>query len=175
MRVWNSQLEAEDLGDEAAAFCSDFLQEEVRLVYMDSGCVRTIAQEGFQERQVSFADGYPLLITTLESLEALNQKLEEPVPMNRFRPNIVLEGATPWEEHRWKKLMIGDLELTLAKACTRCAMITIEQETGLRRSSEPLRQLFQEPGLEGKAVFGENAVHAAPGVLRVGQEVTVLG
>ena len=175
VRVWRSTLEATDLGEQAATLCSDFLGEKVRMVWMDDACVRRMNPERApQDRRVSFADGYPLLLTTVDSLAALNASLETVVSMSRFRPNLVLEGVEAWQEHRWKRIQVGDVEFSLVKPCTRCTIVTIDQQTGQKNSNQPLRQLTQDERFERQAVFGENALHSAPGVLRVGDEVKIL-
>ena len=133
------------------------------------------------EAHTYFADGYPFLITTTGSLDALNQALVEtghtPVPMNRFRPNIVVECDDAWEEDRWATLAAEGYQLTLRKPCQRCKITTVDQRTGtIPTQAEPLKTLLAlntQPHLKG-AHFGQNATLAAGdgSVIRVGDVVS---
>jgi uncharacterized protein YcbX len=124
--------------------------------------------------RVSFADGYPLLLTTDASLGALNDRLDRPVPMNRFRPNLVVDGETPFGEDGWALIRVGEVRLRVVKPCARCVVTTVDQETG-EVGREPLRTLATFRRHEdGGVLFGQNVVHEGPGVLRVGDDVEVL-
>ena len=123
--------------------------------------------------QTGFSDGYPLLLTTEESLVDLNRRLERPSSMLRFRPNLVLRGGEPWEEDRWRVLDIGGVRVELVKPCARCSVTTVDPGTALR-GREPLRTLGGFRGWEGKAYFGQNAVVSGDGSFRVGQNVRIL-
>ncbi len=124
-----------------------------------------------------FPDAYSMLVTNVASLAALNERLPEPLPMNRFRPNIVVEGAGAFDEDHMTWLRAGPLALKCVKPCTRCIVTTTDQRTGERRGEEPLRALRRfrwVPALKGVA-FGMNAIVTA-GVgsqLAVGQELDV--
>ncbi|MFI1192429.1 MOSC domain-containing protein [Micromonospora sp. NPDC020750] len=128
--------------------------------------------------QVSFADQYPLLLATTGSLDALNGWLAEageaPVPISRFRPNLVVEGAPAWAEDDWagRRLRIGSARFRAAGTCGRCVVTTTDQETGVR-GKEPLRTLGRHRNIDGKVPFGLHLVPDGPGVLRVGDPVTV--
>ncbi len=123
--------------------------------------------------RVSFADGYPLLLTSEASLSELNRRLETPVPMDRFRANLVVDGSDPFEEDRWARIRVGDVELRVVKPCARCVVTTTDQATG-SRSREPLRTLATFRNEGGRVLFGENLIHDGPGRLRVGNRVDVL-
>lgn len=157
--VWKREIEALDAGETAATYATRVLEEPARIVAAGSD---------------NFPDGYPLLVCTLASLEDLNQRLPSPLPMNRFRPNIVIEGAEPWEEDRIRVLRIGDVHLRLVKPCTRCVMTSIDQDSG-RRGLNPLPVLQEfrfDANLRG-VTFGQNArvVHGAGSWLRRGDEI----
>jgi uncharacterized protein YcbX len=121
---------------------------------------------------VGFADGFPLLLATTASLEDLNARLTVPVPMNRFRPNVVVEGCSPWEEDGWTQVTVGQVPFRVAKPCGRCVIITTDQRTG-ERGVEPLRTLATFRQKDGKVNFAQNCVPDADGVLAVGDELRV--
>lgn len=123
--------------------------------------------------QTGFADGYPLLILSQESLDDLNQRLAEPLPMNRFRPNLVVSGTEPYAEDTWKQIRIGEVVLDIVKPCARCVTTTTNQ-TNAERGKEPLATLAKYRNSERGALFGQNVIHAGPGTLTVGQAVEVL-
>lgn len=136
-----------------------------------------------QNSPVNFADGYPLLITNTASLVELNRRLQatyktddQAIPMNRFRPNIVIETEQPFIEAKWKKIKIGNVEFALVKPCTRCIVTTTDQSTGTRNPlQEPLKTLatFRKSSLG--IMFGENMIPLNLGHIRVGDSVEVLG
>src|SRR5271165_518008 len=125
--VWRSTVLASAAGPAADAWFSAYLGEPARLVYLDDPTRRAVDPEfGTDGDVVSFADGYPLLITNTKSLEQLGEWLtavsERPVPMNRFRPNVVVAGGEPWAEDRWRRIRIGDVAFRVAKPCGRCVV-----------------------------------------------------
>jgi uncharacterized protein YcbX len=128
---------------------------------------------------VSFADAYPFLIGNTASLAALNDWLqqdgEEPVPMTRFRPNVVVEGAGPWDEDGWagRRLRVGEAELEAAGPCDRCVVTTIDQETG-EKGRQPLKMLGRHRNFDQGLMFGLHLLTVRPGRIAVGDEVTVL-
>ena len=157
---------------------TEFLGRPARLVWQADPESRTIEQFAGVDDRVSFADGYPMLITNEGSLSALNDWLaeagEEPVPMTRFRPNVVLAGAAPWAEDDWqgRVLRIGEISARAAKPCDRCLVTTIDQETGVK-TGQPLKMLGRHRNLPGGLLFGMNLIPDTPGVIRVGDEVTL--
>jgi uncharacterized protein YcbX len=123
--------------------------------------------------QVGFADGFPFLLISQASLDDLNARLDQPVPMLRFRPNLVVSGCGPYAEDGWKRIRIGDIEFRVAKPCSRCIIPTIDFATG-ERAREPLQTLMTYRKRDNKVYFGQNLLHDAGGRLEVGTQVEVL-
>lgn len=173
--IWRSQVDALDAGDQAASWVSSVLGFPARLVFMGPESRRPVDPDyGLPGDEVSFADGFPLLITNEASLNDLNERLPFPVPMNRFRPNVVLSGANAWGEDDWKLLRIGEVEFRNVKKCGRCIVTTTDQTTGQRMGDEPLRTLATFRNFDGKAMFGSNLIPSGTGTIRVGDAVKVL-
>lgn len=180
--VWRDTVAVRLSNDAADAFLSSALGRPVRLAYQPDDSHRPVdpahARPG---EHVSLADGYPLLVTTTASLAALNARLAVPVPMARFRSNLVIDGAEglveAWAEDRWASLRVGEVELRLARPCTRCVVVTQQPDTGERlEGNEPLSTLRAMGRLmPGGVTFGWNAVATRPGRLAVGDAVEVLG
>ncbi|HVS75327.1 MAG TPA: MOSC N-terminal beta barrel domain-containing protein [Steroidobacteraceae bacterium] len=161
VRIWKDDCEGLDQGDEAAAWVSAILGEPVRVVRTPAAPDRRARPEfaGPNPPPIAFPDGYPVLICNRASLDDLNQRLPEAVPMERFRPNLVLEGLPPFAEDRIASIVIGPVVLTLVKPCTRCIIPSTDQRTGIR-GFDPvsvLRTFRFDPKLLG-VTFGENAV-----------------
>lgn len=173
--VWDDRCVAIDHGPLAAAWLSDFLGVSCRLVRMADDVVRTVDPNYARSTdQVGFADGFSFLLASRASLDELNRRLSAPLPMNRFRPNIVIDGVEPFEEDGWKRIVIGGIGFCVAKPCARCAITTVDQRTG-ERSREPLRTLATFRNVPGRGVmFGQNLVHDRTGVIRVGAVVDVI-
>lgn len=173
VEVWGDLVEAFDAGDAASAWLSEHFGTRLNLVWM--GPQSTRALQDF-EAEVSFADGYPYLLTSLASLAAVQDAVEDETGMERFRPNIVIDGDAAFEEHQWSVIRIGDVEFDVAKPCARCVVTTVDQDTGVKvRTGEPLATLARINKIDGAACFGENLVaRSTGGTLRVGDEVEVL-
>jgi MOSC domain-containing protein len=169
--VWDDVCPATWVGEPAACWFSEFLGSACSLVHMPDDVVRP-ADSKFapQEAKVSFADGFPFLLISEESLADLNRRLAEPLPMNRFRPNLVVAGGGPYEEDRWVCIEIGGIRLRVVKPCGRCVVTTTDQTTG-ERGKEPLRTLATYRKRDGEVMFGQNVVHEGGGRLRVGDPV----
>ena len=185
VEVWGDAVDAVEEGAAAAEFMSDALGTKCRLVRMPEEAERKVNRR-FGDHLVSFADGYPVLAASSSSLDLLNERLETPVPMARFRPNIEIEGLEPFDEDRWTKLKIGATRFLSAKPCARCVVTTIDQEEGRPDGKEPLRTLsrmrraadvtpddFELLGLgPNDALFGQNLIPLETGqVVRVGDAV----
>jgi len=171
--IWEDSCPAQSAGPEAARWFSAWLERPSRLVYMPSSTFRTANPEYVPEpRRVSFADAYPLLLIGEGSLEELNRRMDVPLPMNRFRPNLVVAGTEPFAEDQWKTIRVGDIVLDVVKPCDRCVTTTIDQATGMA-GKEPLRTLAQFRKWNGQVYFGQNVVHRTPGWLRTGDPVVV--
>jgi MOSC domain-containing protein len=173
--VWDDLCSASWVGENAAAWFSEFLGCECSLVHMAEDTVRP-ADPMFapSASRVSFADGFPFLLISEESLADLNRRLAEPLPMNRFRPNLVVAGGRPYDEDRWTQLEIGGIRLRVVKPCGRCVVTTTDQTTG-ERGKEPLRTLATYRKRDGEVRFGQNVVHEGTGRLRVGDTVILRG
>lgn len=162
-----------------AAWFRTLLGREVRLAHLDDPHRRP------RPATTSFADAYPFLLTTTSSLAALDALIAEdhpeaaaangPVPMTRFRPNLVLDEPTPWAETSWRRILIGEVEFEVVQQCGRCVMTTVDQETGVLTGQQPLRTLRKRRRFGKSAAFGVHLVPLAPyGTLHVGDELTVL-
>ena len=178
VNIWKSKgMSAIDQGEETAKWFTDWLGVSVRLVHVDPKFQRRLNPEYAvsEEDHTGFADGYPILIISEESLQDLNSKLDasRPLPMNRFRPNIVVKDCEPFAEDNWKRIRIGDVEMVLVKPCPRCVVTTIDKET-LEQNKEPLKTLNTYRKKEGGAMFGMNVIPLNEGEIKVGMEVEVL-
>jgi hypothetical protein len=169
--VWDDSCAATWLGDKPARWFSEFLDCSCSLVRMAPETIRP-ADPAFAPvgARVSFADGFPFLLISQESLEDLNRRLDMPVPMNRFRPNLVVSGGEAYAEDHWTKIEIGGLGLRIVKPCGRCVVTTTDQTSG-ERGQEPLRTLATYRKRDGEVMFGQNVVHEGPGRLCVGDRV----
>jgi uncharacterized protein YcbX len=174
VQVWDDECLAVDEGRDAARWFSEHVGFSVRLVRMAGDDVRPLGSSSAQPGdRVSFADGFPFLLLSTASLEGLNRRLSLPVPMDRFRPNIVVEGCDAHAEDEWHRVRIGEVVFRIAKPCARCVVTTVDQETG-ERGREPLRTLSTYRSFDGQVLFGQNLVHEGRGAVRVGDPVEVL-
>ena len=159
----------------ASAWLTRFLGLSARLVFQPESTVLPMSPEYNgslrDRRRIALTDGSPLLLIGQASLDDLNCRLETPVPMNRFRPNVVLQGTAPYEEDDWVSIVIGDVAFEVSRACIRCVTTTIDQATG-EKGVEPLRTLATYRRAGSGVNFGQNLSHHAPGVIRVGDAVT---
>ena len=176
--VWDSAVRAAAAGGQADSWFSGYLGHAVRLVYLDDPTRRAVDQQyGAAGDVVSFADGYPLLLTSTSSLDALGDWLvesgDEPVPMNRFRPSVVVTGADPWAEDGWRRVRIGAVSFRVAKPCGRCVVTTIDQATA-ERGRQPLMMLGRRRKFGQELVFGQNLIPDGPGRIHVGDPVEIL-
>jgi MOSC domain-containing protein len=155
---------------------STFLHAHVRLVRMPDDAIRTL-DPVYAPRptdQVGFADGYPVLLISEESLADLNARMPTPLPMNRFRPHVVVAGwNAPYGEDTWAEVRIDQVQFDVVKACPRCVTTTTDQSTGERRV-EPLATLAAYRRVPRGVLFGHNLVNAEEGTISVGDTVTVL-
>ena len=170
VRVWDDHVVGIDQGSEAEEWLTRAVGEPVRLVRAapDMGRVANPNFAGATPAPIGFPDGYPLLVCNEASLEDLNARLPQPIPMERFRPNIVLTGLHPWAEDKIETLDIGSVTLRLVKPCTRCTIPSIDQQSGAP-STDPtpaLKKFRFSKALRG-VMFGENAVIARG----VGEEI----
>jgi uncharacterized protein len=177
VRVWNSVCDASPVSPYADAWLSDYLGISCRLVYMPEDSRRlSNAKYAGEGKLVGFADAYAYLVTGEASLSDLNTRLaakgHPALPMNRFRPNLVVSGAAPYAEDGWKEIRVGDAVLRGVKPCGRCQVTTTDQSTGEVRGPEPLATLSgYRDSKEFGTMFGMNLVTVKTGMVRVGDRV----
>jgi len=165
--VWGRPMQTEETDENLSEWFSDMLSQKCRLVKLkeDGTHIKKYAPRGTSERsketKISFADGYPYLMAGTASLDFLNSKLESPIPMNRFRPNIVIETNTDAEEDDWTEYEIGEANFQNIKSCIRCNVTTIDQELGKVLNNEPLKTLssYRRSKLsKNEVIFGVYAI-----------------
>lgn len=171
--IWEDEVLADDMGEEAAEWFSSILGEKARLVRIGSGYDRKVrVGDSIYSSQVHFGDSQPILIISLESLDDLNSKLHIPVDIDRFRPNIVISGAQAYGEDHFSDITTDTVHLQFTKRCARCSVITIDQKTGIS-GPEPLRTLatFRKQG--PKVYFGAYYIAQKKGTLKIGEQIQV--
>lgn len=157
-KIWENVVEVVEVSEECSQWFSEHLGLKCRLVSFPEENPRPVDPLfKLDDEQVSLADGYPFLIIGEQSLADLNTRLAQPVPMNRFRPNFVFSGGTPYEEDTWKNFTIGSNRFAGVKQCGRCILTTVNQETA-ERGSEPLATLSAYRKQDNKVNFGQNLV-----------------
>jgi uncharacterized protein YcbX len=173
VEVWNSECDAIAPSPDADRWLSGYLERPCRLVYMPDSTRRVSdPRHAGPGKLVGFADGYAFLVASEASLAALNARLARPVPISRFRANIVIAGTPPFAEDDWGEFAAGSAVLRMAKPCGRCQVTTTDQATGEVTGPEPLLTLGEWRGSEEYgARFGMNAVSVAAGDIRVGDTV----
>lgn len=177
--VWKFTGSGIDCGEEVAQWCSRFLETPLRLVRFDPQLPRECSAQwtGSTRAITEFADGFPILVISRASLDELNSRLAKSLPMERFRPNLVIDELAAFDEDRIHELRAADVTLRLVKPCTRCSITTTDQDAGVVDGVEPLQTLKRyrhDPGLQGVA-FGQNAIIVS-GIgarLKVGQRFEV--
>lgn len=156
--IWDDVVTSTSVAPELDTFFSDALKQSIKLVGMPASSHRqadlTYAQEG---DSVSFADGFPMLVLGASSIDELNGRLAQPVPINRFRANIIVSGGSPWDEDRWASFETPTCRLRLVKPCARCIVIRTDQQTG-QRTDEPMATLLTYRRFDKKVFVGMNAI-----------------
>lgn len=171
--VWDSEVAAIEVPG-GSKFFSEHLGRQARLVYMPDEAERPVNPERSRPGDiVSFADGYPLLLISQESLDDLNRRLEAPVEMTRFRPNVVIAGGAPYAEDELGAFRMGEVNFRNVKPCERCTMTTIDPRTA-KRGEEPLRTLATYRRWDGHVWFGTNLIHDGEGRLAIQDPLTPL-
>lgn len=175
VKVWNDTCEGVDQGAESANWFSQYLGGPCRLVKIAPNYVRQVDQNYAQREtdQVGFADGFPFLLIGEASLADLNSRLADPLPMNRFRPNIVVKGSQAFAEDDWKRVSINGIEFDVVKPCARCVITTVNQDTGVA-GSEPLKTLAGFRRVNNKLLFGQNLTHMSKGTISVGDAIKLI-
>ncbi|HVW94991.1 MAG TPA: MOSC N-terminal beta barrel domain-containing protein [Mucilaginibacter sp.] len=169
--IWDDTCSGELVSAEADNWFTKALGFRCRLVYMPDDTRRIVDQRYANENAItSFSDAYPFLLIGQASLDELNSRLTEPIPMNRFRPNIVFSGAEPFAEDQYGHFKIGGVDFYGVKLCARCVMTTVNQDTGVN-GKEPLKTLAKYRAKDNNILFGQNLIHKGSGQISVGDEL----
>ncbi|QBC42734.1 MOSC domain-containing protein [Iodobacter fluviatilis] len=169
--VWESDFTAHHGASDADAWCSAYLGEQVILLWTGL----ELNRQGSKGEPITFVDGHPLLLTGESSLADLNHRLDQKLSMQRFRPNLIMQGADAFAEDSWKKIRIGEVIFSFIKPCTRCVFITIDPETGEKSpNQEPLRTLAKYRKTADGVIFGQNIAVEKGGVINEGMIVEIL-
>lgn len=172
--VWDDRVELLQVNTIADEWFSQNLNTRCKLVFMPEETKRLVDKAYAQNNEItSLSDGYPFLIIGQASLDDLNAKLTEKIPMNRFRPNLVFTSIVPFEEDTMKKFTIGGINFYGVKPCSRCVVTTIDQNTA-QKKEEPLRTLASYRAFGNKVNFGMNLLHEGNGTIKIGDEIIIL-
>ena len=169
--IWNDTVEVVEVSNEHNEWFSQMLGINCKLVNFPEQNSRPV-EPGYaiNDEQVSLADAYPLLMLGQSSLDDLNSRMKMPLPMNRFRPNIVFTGGAPFEEDSWHHFSIGEARFAGVKPCARCVVTTIDQHTA-QASKEPLATLAGYRQKNNKVLFGQNLLVTATGEIKIGDRI----
>ena len=174
VRIWDDVVDALEYPRGFGLWFGGILGLPCRLVHVPDAAARRVSKKyGQDDDRVGFADAYPFLLISEASLDDLNHRLAEPVPMNRFRPNLVISGCARFAEDRWRRIRIGALTFRVVKPCTRCTVPTVDQLTGTQ-GKEPMATLTQFRREGNGVIFGQNVIHDGTGILEAGMPVEVL-
>ena len=174
VKVWDDVCDAQLLSDAADEWFSTKLAMQCQLVYMLDEERRKVDERYAHDNEItSFSDGYPLLIIGQASLDDLNNRLNERVPMNRFRPNIVFTGGQPFDEDTMEHIRINAIDLYGVKLCARCVVTTIDQ-TNATKAKEPLKTLAVYRMVNNKIYFGQNIIFKQTGVISKGDAIEMI-
>lgn len=175
VNVWDDFCEGILLREEFNKWFSDAIQLPCRLIYMPDDSLRKVDRRyAMNEDDItSFSDAYPLLMIAEESLQDLNSRMDIVLPMNRFRPNIVIKGCLPFEEDRMCHFEIKGIDFYGVKLCARCVITTINQDTA-ERKKEPLKTLYTYRARNNNVYFGQNVLYHGKGMISVGDEITII-
>jgi uncharacterized protein YcbX len=174
VQIWDDSCEAQLAGKEINEWFSDALNMQCRLVYMPDSTNREVDKAYAPNNEItSFSDAYPFLLVGQPSVDELNTRLEEPLSMNRFRPNIVFTGGRPFLEDSLEEFIICGIHFFGVKLCARCVVTTINQDNA-GRGKEPLKTLATYRMKNNKIYFGQNLLHKGTGVLTVGHKLDVI-
>lgn len=169
--IWNDECEAISMDSAINNWFSSMLSINCKLVYMPEDVNRFVDRKYAHNNELSsFSDDYPLLMIGQASLDDLNSKLAQPVPMNRFRPNIVFTGGEAFQEDEMHQFFINDISFACVKPCARCIITTIDQQTAIK-SKEPLKTLSTYRTQNNKVMFGQNVLYKGMGIIYIGDEI----
>lgn len=173
VEVWSDQCKAVYVSSLFDEWFSDMLSVDCRLVYMPDSTKRRVDTRYATKNEItSFSDGYPFLLIGQSSLDDLNDRLPSPIPIDRFRPNIVFTGGEPYEEDLLANFSIGDVRFYGVKLCARCVITTIDQNNA-ERSGEPLATLASYRIKNNRIYFGQNLLHEGTGTITVGDKLLI--
>jgi len=171
--IWEDQCSAHHVSTVADQWLSDFLQHDCRLVYLPQDEIRAVDPDYARASdQTAFSDGFPFLLVSENSLVCLNEAMQMPMTMARFRPNLVVSGCDGYAEDSWREINIGDIGFRLPKPCSRCSVPSVNPDTA-QTGKEPLTSLKRTRKWQNKVYFGQNALHNQIGILTVGDKVTI--
>ena len=178
VKVWSSESAAHPVTPEADSWLSAYLGAEVHLLFMPETATRPVSKNFAKNGEiVSFADGFPFLIASEASLADLNARIVEnggqALPMNRFRPNLVITGCDAFAEDRLGEIVIGNAMFRAVKPCVRCQVTTTDQADGVVRGPEPLQTLATYRDSPNGVMFGMNLIPVKLGPVKVGDRVTL--
>lgn len=171
VNIWSDTVQAQHCDPEYDRWFSTFLKQKCQLVYLPDSSVRCVKNK---QTQVSFADGYPLLLINQASVDQLNSRLETPVSALHFRPNLLIKGDFPFVEDSWERIKIGEVEFEVSKPCSRCTFTNVDPKTGIADLQQPLKTLAQFRYNQGDIDFGQNLIPLNQGIIRSGDEIQVL-
>ena len=174
VNVWDDECDAQYVSEQADHWFTQKLLMDCRLVYMPETEKRKVEANYANNNEITaFSDGYPLMMIGQASLDDLNSRLPEPLPMDRFRPNIVFTGGNPFDEDSMEHLLINDINLFGVKLCSRCVLTTINQ-TNMQKGKEPLKTLAGYRQKNNKIYFGQNLLFKQTGKMAVGDFINVV-
>jgi uncharacterized protein len=174
VQVWDSSINASLVGKEADEFFSEAIGQSCHIVFIDQKSKRKANQlMTGQKTSLSFADAYPYLILSKASLEDLNTRLDKPVEMDRFRPNLVIDGLKPYGEDSIKEIKVSNIRFKIVKPCPRCVIPTIDPQT-YKFGKEPLKTLATYRTVGNQVMFGVNAIALDYGKIQVQDPVEIL-
>lgn len=172
--VWEDSCDSVDCGDKAAEWFSQFLQTPARLVFFPDNEVRQVDLNYARHGDITaFSDGFPYLLISQASLDDLNSRLDTPVEMKRFRPNLVVSNTQAFAEDDWKRILIGEVTFRVVKPCSRCSIPAINPQTA-EKTAQPVKALAAYRMRENKIFFGQNLIAENTGTLETGMEVQIL-
>ena len=170
-KIWDDEVDVHEVDPKYSSWFSNRLELNCKLVCFPENNPRPVDPDYQINREhVSLADAYPLLVIGEQSLADLNARLDKPVPMNRFRPNMVFSGGLAYDEDRWKRFRVGKNKFAGVKPCARCVLTTVNQETG-EKGTEPLSTLSQYRKQGNKVLFGQNAIAIDHNEIHEGDEI----
>ncbi|MFN3919483.1 MAG: MOSC domain-containing protein [Methylohalobius sp.] len=175
VEVWHDQVAAVPVGESADAWLEQAIGVPCRLVFFPEDVLRQVDRRyALSGERTAFTDGFPLLLIGQGSLDDLNRRLAAPLPMRRFRPNLVVAGAPAYAEDGWHRIAVGGIPMRVVKPCSRCAITTVDPQTGRFSGKEPLATLATYRKRGNQVYFGQNLIHEGRGRLCVGDRVEIL-